>query len=114
MLRGTLTRNDGAFPQEKRAIHTLGQLQIVGGDQRGKPGLADEANDFPEHGIRRLVVEVPGRFVRQQDGRTVGNGARNRHALLFAAGKLGRTVGEAPAKANDFKEFNRPTRRLFP
>jgi hypothetical protein len=41
---------------------------------------------------RRGRVEVPGGLVGQQDRRAVDEGARDRHALLLAAGQL---VGEA-------------------
>ena len=39
-----------------------------------------------------MRIEVAGRLVGKQDERGIGHGARDRHALLLAAGELGRPV----------------------
>ena len=42
--------------------------------------------------VRGAAVERAGRLVGEEDVRVVDERARNRHALLLAAGKLGRLV----------------------
>ena len=49
---------------------------------------------------RRAAVEVPGRLVGEQDLRVVGERARDRHALLFAARELLRPVRLPAAEAD--------------
>jgi lipoate-protein ligase B len=45
-----------------------------------------------EHIYPPCRIEIAGRLVGEQHQRRVGDGARDRDALLFAAGKLGRTM----------------------
>lgn len=45
-----------------------------------------------QHYLGILRVEIAGRFVSQDDCRTIDDGARQGHALLLAAGKLKRFV----------------------
>ena len=53
------------------------------------------------HHVRaRSGIEVARRLVRQQQGRPAGQRPRNRHALLLAAGKLGRLVIHAVKQAD--------------
>ena len=46
------------------------------------------------------AVEIPGRFVRQQQGRAGDGGAGERDPLLLTAGKLGRIMAQSLAEAN--------------
>ena len=67
------------------AIHLRGDVEIVGGDDGGKPGRAHQLPERAEHVIGGVDVEIAGRLVGEQDARRVGDRARYRHALLLAA-----------------------------
>ena len=59
--------------------------------------------DFLEqlhHAARHLRIEVAGRFVGEQQARRAGERARDRGALLLAAGEFGRVVLHARAQAD--------------
>ena len=47
-----------------------------------------------EHVVGGVRVEIAGRLVGQKDARRIGDRARDRHALLLAAGKFRRPVGQ--------------------
>ncbi len=71
------------------------QLQVVGGDERGNAGGADEMHQRIEHVRGRVRVEVAGRLVGEDEARVVGQRAGNGGALLLAAGQLRRPVIDA-------------------
>ena len=52
-----------------------------------------------------LAVEVAGRFVGQQEGRLVDQGAGDGHALLLAAGKLVGMVVGAVGESHDLERL---------
>src|ERR1039458_2276247 len=52
------------------------------------------------HHVGGCLVEIAGGLVAQQQQRLVDEGARQRYALLLAAGKLGRAMIEAIAQAD--------------
>src|SRR5262245_35842106 len=67
--------------------HLVGQRRefAIVGDEHQRPSpiamqVEQELDDLPA----RRAVEVPGRFVREDDRRVVGQRARNRNALLLA------------------------------
>src|SRR5271169_1524697 len=77
-------------PPVAEGQYPLGELRnvvLVGDEHDRQPALVQVLKDL-EDLDRRAAVEVPGWFIRQQDGRTVHEGARNRHALLLAAREL--------------------------
>ena len=51
-----------------------------------------QAADFEAHFLPQIGIEVRERFIQQQHGGFHDNGAGQRHALLLAAGKLGRVA----------------------
>ena len=57
-------------------------------------------------------IEVPGRFVGQQNGRGVREGSRDGYALLFAARKLRRVMMPTLAQADLFEQHLRPFARF--
>ncbi|MDB6021113.1 MAG: hypothetical protein JWQ04_970 [Pedosphaera sp.] len=59
-----------AYQQERRAIFPA--------------GLADQIKRC----IGVLVIKIAGRFIREHQFGTIRQGARHRHALLLAGGKL--------------------------
>jgi hypothetical protein len=64
------------------------QFVIVGGDQRGKAGLAHQCFQRLEDIACGFRIEVAGRFVGEQQARRIGDGAGDCHALLLAAGQF--------------------------
>ena len=51
-------------------------------DQCGRALLAHKGHEFAEYNVCRVLVEIAGRFVRQNKARLVGQCARNRNPLL--------------------------------
>ncbi len=66
------------------------------GDALAAAGVLQKPQDLPA----RLVVEGARGLVAQQQARVLGQGARDRDALLLAAGKLRREVCQAPGQAH--------------
>ena len=64
------------------------ECQVVGGDQRGELVLAMQPGDQIENGFCRTGVQVSGGFVRKKEFWAGDKSPGQRHALLFAAGKL--------------------------
>src|SRR5438477_1687436 len=76
-----------AFDGDHASPHDVNDLAVVGRHQNGGSSCVDlqqELDDFP--GGRR--VEVPGRFIGQEDLRIVHERPRDRDSLLLAARKL--------------------------
>jgi hypothetical protein len=73
-------------------VHFAREPLVVRGDQRRAALAAHQAEELPEHGVRGVLVEVPGRLVGEDQRRLVRERACNRDSLLLAAGQLGRTV----------------------
>jgi len=71
--------------EDQRAVHALGKFEIVGRDQSGQAFGANQCDERCEYASCGAAIEISGRFVGQQDARTIGQRAGDRHALLFAA-----------------------------
>ncbi len=76
-----------------------GEADLVGDDEHGDPGRRQRAHDV-EDVAGQLGVERGGRLVEEQDARLERQGAGDRHALLLAAGELGRVVAGAVGEAD--------------
>ena len=81
------------------ALRARGELRIVG-DHHDGGALRVDLLEQLHHAARHQRVEVAGRLVGQQQARLAGQRARDRHALLLAAGQLGRVVLHARAQAH--------------
>ena len=68
------------------AIHTLCDLQVVGGDQCRHLEVAHQRRQHVEYIGRRVEIEIAGRLIGQHDPRVVGQRAGDGDALLLAAG----------------------------
>ena len=62
-----------------------GQAWIVGGNHRRQTVRSVHVPKQPVKRIRRLFVEIPCRFVRQEDGGPHHERTSDSHPLLFAA-----------------------------
>ncbi len=67
--------------------------------------LAPQLVEQPEDRTTVSRVQVAGRFVRYQDARPVHERARDRRALLLAAGELARKVPRALAQSDTLEKF---------
>ncbi len=76
-----------------RQVHRF--VHVVGDHEHGLAGLEPDAQQLILHDLARLCVQRPKRLVEQQHGRIAGERARERDALLHAAGELARiAIGE--------------------
>src|SRR5690349_1159402 len=57
-------------------VHALRELHIVCGDHSGEPRSAHELREGLEDVACRARIEIPGRFVGQQDAWRIGNRTR--------------------------------------
>ncbi len=74
------------------AIKAAGELEVVGCDQSGEPGAADEIEQRVHHAVAGRMVKIAGRLVGKQDPRVVGQRADDGNTLLFAAREPRRPV----------------------
>ena len=89
--------HDPALLQRDPPVHAAGKLQVVGGDDRGEARGAHELRERLKDVLGGARVEIAGRLVGEQDARRVGDRARDRDALLLAAGKLAGRWSAAPS-----------------
>jgi hypothetical protein len=73
-------------------VHARRDVHVVGGDDHGEAGGLHQLGERGEHVLGGARVEVSGGLVGQQNARRVGDRARDRYALLLAAGKFRRTI----------------------
>ena len=99
--------DDLAVGQRHPPVHAAGELHVVGRDQHRDPRRLHQLHQRMEHMIGGVRIEVAGRLVRQQRPRRIGDRARDRHALLLAAGQFGRPVRDAVAEAEIGQDFGR-------
>ena len=88
----------------QHTVHLPSQGQVVGHHQEGGLERAAQLQHQFLDTARGVLVEVAGRLVEQYQRRTVDQRARNGHPLTFAAGQLGRLVGEPVAEADPFEQ----------
>src|ERR1700730_1472511 len=77
-----------AMFQSQYTVATRGERQVVRRDQRRQLVRAMQPLQQLEHGPSILLVQVSGRFIRQQHGRPGDERPGNSDALLFPARKL--------------------------
>ncbi len=100
------TLRQSSIAKGKLAVHALGKVRIVGGDEGGDVFGADQAQEFCEDDVRRCDVEVAGGFVGEQDGGFVGQSAGNGDALLLPAGEFAGEVACPGGEAERVKQVN--------
>jgi len=64
------------------------EVKIMGDKNQRRPRRCVQFEQKINDAVARFIVEVPGRFVREKDFRTIDKSACQGDALLFAAGKL--------------------------
>ena len=70
--------------------------------------LAAETHDQVEDQLRVFAVEVARRLVGEQDGRAIGETARDGDALAFSAGELGGKMMQTRFESDRFQQFDGP------
>ena len=102
-----LVADDQAVAQRDAAVGAAGESRIVRHQhQRGSFALVQRDQQF-ENMLAVLAVEIAGGLVGQQNGRPHHEGARQRHALLLAAGKLDGIMIAAIQQTDAFEQFAR-------
>ena len=87
----------------RSAISPTGALWVI--TAVAVPSSRFTCADHLEHAHAGAEVERAGGLVAQQDVRPLGDGARDGHALLLAAGELRRKVVEPLAQADQLQRF---------
>ena len=102
LLNATVGHDDDAVGERER-------LALVVGDvERGLAQSPLQLAQLPAHGETELEVEVRQRLIEQQDARLEHDAARNRDALLLAAGKLARITGCQIGQAHQLERVDPP------
>ena len=81
----------------------FGGLRVVGDHDDGLAVVAVEQLQQAQDFLGRMAVEVAGRLVADQQGRVGDDRARDRHALLLAAGEFVRAVRAAVGQADQLQ-----------
>ena len=82
----------------------LGDVQLVRHHDDGDGALIERLEDLDDF-VAGAAVQIAGRLVGQEDGRTVDQRAGDGDSLLFAAGKLiGMMIGAA-GQADEFERL---------
>ena len=86
----------------------VGHERIVGHRHDRRADLAVDPPEELEDLGRGGAVELAGRLVGEQDGRRVGQGDRDRDALLLAARQVARPVPGPVGQADELEQLLRP------
>jgi hypothetical protein len=78
---------------------------VVRDDRRGRAGLAVDAIEHTQHQLAGLRIERAGRLVAEQELGPLGDGARDRHALLLPTRELRGKVVESIAEADHLQSL---------
>src|SRR6202049_1513464 len=84
--------DDGPVQQPDDAGSARSEREVVGHEHDRRSAVAVERLEQLENALSGRVIEIPGGFVGEEDLGRVGEGARDRDALLFSTGKLGGKV----------------------
>jgi hypothetical protein len=96
--------DQAAVADGDRACASLRHRWVMGSDHNGRPGAFMQVVEQVEDGCAGDAVQVAGRLVGNQQRRVVDQSTRDRDALLFAAGQLGRQSIGAVAQADRTQE----------
>lgn len=86
--------------QPQYSVATPGKVQVVGDDEGSEPVLPMEPLDQLEDHFSSPIVQIPGRLIGHENLRPRYQGPGQSHALLFASGKLTRTMMAAIAESH--------------
>ncbi|CFE02812.1 Uncharacterised protein [Bordetella pertussis] len=86
----TVLQQPAGVEHRGMAAQQQGLGGLGGGIDHGRAPLGEQAGQLFAQGFAQLVVQVDQRFVQQHQRRVLDQRARQRHALLLAAGQFGR------------------------
>ena len=84
-----------------------GKRQVVRHEHDARSRFAVELLDQLDDATARAGVQIASGFVGEQDSRVVGEGSRDRHALLLTAGQLGREMVHAIPQSHAREQLDR-------
>jgi len=87
--------NEASVGQIEPALAAFGERRIMGNQQQRRAEPCMLVEQIIDDRLAGRAVEIAGRLVGQQQRGAGDKGARNRDALLLAAGKLPRIMPEA-------------------
>jgi hypothetical protein len=108
------TSSDGLqFPliESNDAVEAASEIEIVGGDERGETGAANEVEERIEHALAGRVIEVARWLVAEQEVGVIGEGADDRDPLLLATRQTGRPMLRTRGKTDLVEERSSPRSR---
>ena len=85
---------------------------IVGRDERRQPALAVHLGEKGVQRVGRVLVEIAGGLVGQEDVGLHHERSRDRHALLLASRHRPRTMGEPLSQSDAFEQAGRARQPL--
>ena len=88
LLRRALLLDHAVVEEQDPVRHRHGLALVVGDHERGELHLEDQPAQPRARLLAKLRIEVRERLVHEDHGRVVDERARDRHALLLAAGEL--------------------------
>ena len=89
-------------------VRQVRERRVVGGDERGEPLGPHHGAQQPDDLLPGLVVQLPGRLVRDQQPRLPGQRPGDRDTLLLAAGELVRPVRRVRIQPDDVEHHPHP------
>ena len=84
-----------------------GKLFIVGDDHEGNATLTVHAAEKVEEGFTRVGVEIPGRFIGEDEVWSFQQRPGNRHTLLLATGEFTRFMRQTMLEPDLPKSLDR-------
>src|ERR1017187_5495812 len=102
---------DLSVAEEDYALGELRDVVLVRDEHDRQPALVQLLEDL-QNLDRSAAVQVTGRLVRQEDGRAVHQGARDRHPLLLPAGELRGEVVRAIGEPDEGERLSSSLRAL--
>jgi hypothetical protein len=99
-IAGSLDQPQPPVCQSDDAVEAAGEIEVVGRDQGGEAGMADELEEGVQYALAGRVVEVASRLVAEQDLGAIGERAGDRDPLLLAAGEPRRPVSGTRRQAD--------------
>ncbi len=89
------------------------RFDLIMGDEQGRDAdPLDQRRKLPPHGVAQAGIEIRQRLVEQKQARIAHDRARERHALLLAAGQPRRRAACHRLHADDREHIRDPLRDL--
>jgi hypothetical protein len=96
----SIQRIQSTASHQQAAVATIGQARIVGHQHQCRACVAAQIQQQIDHLLARILVQVAGRLIGEQDFRPGREGAGDSRSLLLTAGELPRIVARAPRETD--------------